>query len=67
MTTIDCDHYKILARRGHPCERTLVKRDDAVGLAAARRIARRMRDAHADATVEVFLCDRGAVTLVADV
>ena len=54
---IDAENYLILARTGHPAERHTVARDEAVGLAAAKRIAKQMREKHSHATVEVFWCD----------
>lgn len=57
---IDADNYLILARTGHPAERHTVARDDAVGLVAAKRIARQMREKYPHATVEVFWCDGSA-------
>jgi len=53
---IDAEHYEILARTGHHAERHEVARDDAIGLEAARRAARRLRVRHYGADVEIFLC-----------
>lgn len=57
---IDADNYLILARTGHPAELHTVAQDDAVGLSAAKRIAKKMREKHPHATVEVFWCDGSA-------
>ena len=54
---IDAENYLILARTGHHAERHTVARDDAVGLAAAKCIASKMREKHPHATVEVFCCN----------
>ncbi len=54
---IDCDTYLILARSGHPCEYTTHDRDHAVGLTAAKRVARQLRGKHPRATVEIFVCE----------
>lgn len=57
MLFIDAENYLILARTGHPAELHTVARDDAVGLSAAKRIAKKMREKHPHANVEVFWCD----------
>jgi hypothetical protein len=57
MKTIDCDTYLVLASSGHPCEPTTHARDYAVGLSAARRLARELQKKHPEARVEIFLCD----------
>ena len=54
---IDAENYLILARTGHPAERHTVALDNAVGLVAAKRIARQMREKYPHTMVEVFWCD----------
>ncbi len=62
---IDAENYLILARTGHPAELHEVARDEVVGLSEAKRVARRLRDKHPKAKVEVFWCD-GTARLLED-
>jgi len=60
LRAMDCESYLILARIGHPAERHLVARDDAVGLTDAKRCANSLRKKHPKAKVEIFWCSGSA-------
>ena len=54
---IDANNYLILVRTGRHPEMHEIARDEVVGLSAAKRIAKKMREKHPHAKVEVFLCE----------